>query len=213
MCAEYTQEYLRCWWIGLLRLAAFLGGVVFRRNSNIFLEILETVLLAALIFFGTRLIVQNFRIEGPSMSPNLVDAQFLLVNKLSYVASEPERGDVIVFRSPRSPDEDLVKRVVALPNEEVEIKEGSVFVNGRRLNESSYFQNSVDRDTALLRVPDGAYFVLGDNRLHSRDSRDIGPIPRASIVGRVWLVYWPPSDFGVVPTYRSFFEPEPVRAA
>ena len=102
MCAEYTQEYLRCWWIGLLRLAAFLGGVVFRRNSNIFLEILETVLLAALIFFGTRLLVQNFRIEGPSMSPNLVDAQFLLVNKLSYVASEPERGDVIVFRSPRS---------------------------------------------------------------------------------------------------------------
>lgn len=184
-----------------------------RRNSNIFFEILETVLLAALIFFGTRLLVQNFRIEGPSMSPNLVDAQFLLVNKLSYLASEPERGDVIVFRSPRSPDEDLVKRVVALPNEEVEIKEGSVFVNGRRLNESSYFQNSVDRDISLIRVPDGAYFVLGDNRLHSRDSRDIGSIPRASIVGRVWLVYWPPSDFGVVPTYRSVFEPEPIRTA
>ena len=210
---EYTQAYLRCRWIGILRLAAFPGGVVLRRNSNIFLEILETVLLAALIFFGTRLLVQNFRIEGPSMSPNLVDAQFLLVNKLSYVASEPERGDVIVFRSPRSPDEDLVKRVVALPNEEVEIKEGSVFVNGRRLNESSYFQNFVDRDMSPMRVPAGSYFVLGDNRLQSRDSRDIGSIPRASIVGRVWLVYWPPSDFGVVPTYSSFFEPQPMRTA
>ena len=171
---------------------------MFRRNSNIFLEILETVLLAALIFFGTRLLVQNFRIEGPSMSPNLVDAQFLLVNKLSYVASEPERGDVIVFRSPRSPDEDLVKRVVALPNEEVEIKEGSVFVNGRRLNESSYFQNSVDRDTALLRVPDGAYFVLGDNRISSYDSRFWGKLPVENIIGKAWLRYWPTNSFGLV---------------
>ena len=95
---------------------------MFKRNSNIFLEITETLLLAALIFLGTRLLVQNFRVEGPSMLPSLGDAEFLVVNKLAYLNTDPGRGDVIVFRSPRSPEEDLVKRIVGLPKETVEIR-------------------------------------------------------------------------------------------
>lgn len=184
---------------------------MFRRNSNILLEIAETVLLAALIFFGTRLLVQNFLVEGPSMSPSLADSEFLLVNKLSYLTEDPQRGDVIVFRSPRNPDEDLVKRVVGLPNDEVEVRGGQVFVNGHVVDESSYFQGPIGRDTPARRVPGDAYFVMGDNRLQSRDSRDIGTVPRASIVGQVWLVYWPPGKFGFLPDATPALAPVPER--
>ena len=172
---------------------------MFKRNSNIFLEITETLLLAALIFLGTRLLVQNFRVEGPSMLPSLGDAEYLVVNKLAYLGTDPGRGDVIVFRSPRSPDEDLVKRVVSLPGETVEVRNGQVFVNGQVLDETTYIQNQVARNTPAITVPADAYFVMGDNRRQSRDSRDIGAIPRASIVGRVWVVYWPLGKIGFLP--------------
>ena len=172
---------------------------MFKRNSNILFEITETLLLAALIFLGTRLLVQNFRVEGPSMLPSLGDTEFLVVNKLAYLSTDPTRGDVIVFRSPRSPNEDLVKRVVGLPAETVEVRNGQVFVNGQVLSESNYLQNDITRDTPAVTVPADAYFVMGDNRRQSRDSRDIGTIPRASIIGRVWLVYWPLGKIGVVP--------------
>ena len=185
---------------------------MFRRNTNVLLEIAETVLLAALIFFGTRLLVQNFLVEGPSMSPNLADSEFLLVNKLSYLTDEPQRGDVIVFRSPRSPDEDLVKRVIGLPNEFVEIRGGQVYVNGHLVDESSYFRGPIGRDTPARRVPEGSYFVMGDNRLQSRDSRDIGAVPQASIVGKVWLVYWPPGKFGLLSDALPTLAPAPQRA-
>ena len=175
------------------------GGFVFKRNSNIFLEITETLLLAALIFLGTRLLVQNFRVEGPSMLPSLGDAEFLVVNKLAYLNADPGRGDVIVFRSPRSPEEDLVKRIVGLPKEPVEIRNGQVFVNGQVLDEATYIQDDVARNTPATTVPADAYFVMGDNRRQSRDSRDIGAIPRASIVGRVWVVYWPFNKLGLLP--------------
>ena len=140
------------------------GGFVFKRNSNIFLEITETLLLAALIFLGTRLLVQNFRVEGPSMLPSLGDAEFLVVNKLAYLNTDPGRGDVIVFRSPRNPEEDLVKRIVGLPKETVEIRNGQVFVNGQVLDEATYIQDDVARNTPATTVPADAYFVMGDNR-------------------------------------------------
>lgn len=185
---------------------------MFSRNSNVLLEIAETVLLAALIFFGTRLLVQNFLVEGPSMSPNLADSEFLLVNKLSYLTDDPQRGDVIVFRSPRSPDEDLVKRVIGLPNETVAISGGQVYVNGHLVDESSYFRGPIGPDTSERQVPEGSYFVMGDNRLQSRDSRAIGTVPRASIVGQVWLVYWPPGKFGILPEATPTLAPVPQRA-
>lgn len=183
------------------------GGFVFKRNSNILLEITETLLLAALIFLGTRLLVQNFRVEGPSMLPSLGDAEFLVVNKLAYLGTDPTRGDVIVFRSPRSPDEDLVKRVVGLPSETVEVRNGQVFVNGQVLDESNYLQNDIARDSPATTIPADAYFVMGDNRRQSRDSRDIGAIPRASIIGRVWVVYWPLGKIGAVPDVDPLFIP------
>ena len=186
---------------------------MFRRNSHVLLEVAETVLLAALIFFGTRLLVQNFLVEGPSMSPNLADSEFLLVNKLSYLTEDPHRGDIIVFRSPRSPDEDLVKRIVGLPSEVVEIRGGQVYVNGQLVDESSYFKGAIGPDTPARRVLEGSYFVMGDNRLQSRDSRAIGSVPRASIVGQVWLVYWPPGKFGLIADATPGLAPSPQRAS
>ena len=186
---------------------------IFGRNRNAILEIAETLLLAALIFFATRLIVQNFRVEGPSMLPALTSSQFLLVNKLAYIAGEPERGDVIVFRSPSNPSEDLVKRVVALPSETVEIRDGFLFVDGRRLDEASYLQPSEMLAMSAVDVPENKYFVMGDNRMQSRDSRRLGSIAAGSIVGQVWLVYWPPDDFGLLDTLRPPLEPAPLRVA
>ena len=133
------------------------------------------------------------------MLPSLGDAEFLVVNKLAYLNTDPGRGDVIVFRSPRSPEEDLVKRIVGLPKETVEILNGQVFVNGQVLDEATYIQDDVARNTPATTVPADAYFVMGDNRRQSRDSRDIGAIPRASIVGRVWVVYWPFNKLGLLP--------------
>jgi len=185
---------------------------VLRRNSSVLLEITETVLLALLIFFGTRMVVQNFRVDGGSMVPALENGEFLLVNKLAYVASTPDRGDVVVFRSPAKPDEDLVKRIIGLPNETVEFHDGGVFVDGRRLAEDEYFAGVTGtRAGRSLVVPDQAYFVLGDNRGQSIDSRSFGIVPGASIVGKVWLVYWPVGKFGVLPGATPGFEPAPER--
>lgn len=189
-----------------------MAPAVLRRNSSVLLEITETVLLALLIFFGTRMVVQNFRVDGGSMIPALENGEFLLVNKLAYVASTPDRGDVVVFRSPAKPDEDLVKRIIGLPNETVEFHDGGVFVDGRRLAEDEYFAGITGtRAGRSLVVPDQAYFVLGDNRGQSIDSRSFGIVPGASIVGKVWLVYWPVGKFGVLPGATPGFEPAPER--
>jgi len=187
---------------------------VLRRNSSVMLEITETVLLALLIFFGTRMVVQNFRVDGGSMVPALENGEFLLVNKLAYVAATPNRGDVVVFRSPAKPDEDLVKRIIGLPNETVEFHDGGVYVDGRRLAEDEYFAGVTGiRAGRSLVVPDQAYFVLGDNRGQSIDSRSFGIVPEASIVGKVWLVYWPVGKFGVLPGAPPGFEPAPERVS
>ena len=189
-----------------------MAPAVLRRNSSVLLEITETVLLALLIFFGTRMVVQNFRVDGGSMVPALENGEFLLVNKLAYVAATPDRGDVVVFRSPAKPDEDLVKRIIGLPNETVEFHDGGVYVDGRRLDEDEYFAGVTGtRAGRSLVVPAQAYFVLGDNRGQSIDSRSFGIVPEASIVGKVWLVYWPVGKFGVLPGAAPGFEPAPER--
>lgn len=184
-----------------------------RRNSNVLLEIAETLLLALLIFFITRVVVQNFRVEGTSMFPALEDGEFLIVNKLAYVAAEPSRGDVVVFRSPAKPDEDLVKRVVGLPSETVEFRGGGVYVDGRRLAEDGYFLGVTGHGRSrIIVVPELGYLVLGDNRGQSLDSRSFGVIRRASIVGQALLVYWPPGGFGGLSVMSPAFEPVPELA-
>lgn len=183
-----------------------------RQYQIVALEVLETALLALFIFFATRLMMQNFRVQGPSMNPNLFTSELVLVSKLSYMKSTPSRGDVVVFRKPGGHSEDLVKRIIGLSGEAIEIRRGRVFVNGLEIDESDYISRAGNTVVPPVRVPAGSYFVLGDNRSVSEDSRRFGSVPLAAIVGKVWVVYWPFAKFGIFPEQTPTSVPAPVRS-
>ncbi len=172
-----------------------LGGV-----WSVLRELIETLALTLVIFLLIRFAVQNFRIEGYSMEPNFHDGQFLIVNKLIYMLHPPERGDVIVFVPPTNTSRDFIKRVIGLPGDRVEIVNGRVYVNGSALDEP-YPLNPGTYSTGPVTVPQGDYFVLGDNRNNSSDSHSWGPVPSEDIIGKVWVSYWPPQAMGLIPTY------------
>ena len=136
-------------------------------------------------------------VRGSSMTPGIRDGDRILVDHLSYLLGGVERGDVVVLRCPVDTELDYIKRVIALPGDTVRIEDGSVFVNGRRLDEP--YLASVDRSTRLEeRVEPDQFFVLGDNREHSSDSREFGQVPRRFLRGRVDLRVWPPDRVGAV---------------
>ena len=178
-------------------------------------ELTEAVILALIVFLVIQGNIRTFKVDGNSMRPTLDGGQYLLVNKLVYfrinterisrmipfwnVGEEddqfaihhPERGEVIVFRTPRpGSDQDLVKRVIGLPGEKVELRAGTVYVDGVLLEEE-YLKNRDASTMAPLELGEKEYFVLGDNRGPSQDSRSIGPVPEQNVIGKVWLVYWP----------------------
>jgi signal peptidase I len=163
-------------------------------------EIVETAVLTLVIFFVVRLGFQNFRIEGQSMQPNMHDGQFLIVNKLVYYLHPPERGDIVIFHSPENPRKDFIKRVIGLPGEEVDIRDGQVFVDGMALQET-YISQPSSRSFGPQVVGDFEYFVLGDNRNNSSDSRSWGMLDGNAIIGKAWISYWPPQYWGLVPHY------------
>jgi len=196
-------------------------GQAWRRVRSLGLELVETLILAALIFFAVRALAQNFRVEGSSMEPGLHNGQYLLVNKAVYLkinldtlhkflpfvdgGDEPERflfrgpkrGDVVVFRFPRDPERDFIKRIIGVPGDTVEIVNGSVYVNGVLLNES-YVTGDSRSDHERTVVPEKSYFVLGDNRSNSSDSRSWGFVPEENMIGQAMFSYWPLSELGGV---------------
>jgi signal peptidase I len=175
--------------------------------QGILREILETAIIALVILFVVQIGIQNYKVLGSSMEPNLHQEQHLLVNKIEYWLHPPARGDVIVFQPPNDPNGiPLVKRVIGLPGEQLEIKDGQVFINGVRLEEP-YVQTQAMRSHAG-EVPADAVFVMGDNRSGSSDSRVWGALPHKNIVGRAVLCYWPPERWGILPTY-SYTLPAP----
>jgi signal peptidase I len=164
-------------------------------------ETLETLLLALIIFFGVKeFVLQNFRVEGQSMEPNFHTGQYLIVDKIGYRLHTVERGDVIVFVPPKDASRDFIKRVIALPGERVEIRQGHVLINGKLLQEP-YIKVSWNYTMAPIVVGEDEYFVLGDNRNNSSDSRMWGLLPKKNIVGKAWLSYWPPQQWGLIPRY------------
>lgn len=160
-------------------------------------ETLETVILAVLIFLVIRVVVQNYRIQGQSMEPNFQDGQYLLVNKLAYRLGEYSRGDVIVFRYPNDPSKDYIKRVVGLPGDTVEIRDGVLYVNGEAANEP-YNHFPMVRNIAPQTVEAGNLYVLGDNRPASSDTRSWGQLDQSFVIGKAWLAIWPFEDLGLV---------------
>jgi signal peptidase I len=154
------------------------------------LDLLETLVLAVVLFIGINAVSARVRVDGTSMVPTLQDGEFVLVNKLSYKFGDVDRGDIIVFHFPVNPEEDLIKRVIGLPGDQVKVQDGKVFVNDIQLNET-YIAAAPTYASEWL-VPEGNYFVLGDNRNNSSDSHSWGLLPAEKIVGKAVVIYWPP---------------------
>jgi signal peptidase I len=192
------------------------------RGRTVARELVETLLLALLVFLAVRASFQNFKVDGNSMYPTLENGEFLIVNKLvysevdvdklskflpfldsgnspkRYVFHGPERGDIVVLQDPRDPSVDLIKRVIGLPGETVEIVNGVVFVNGLMLEEP-YITEPWHYTGSQVVLGSDEYFVMGDNRDNSKDSRSVGAIPKDLIIGKAMLTYWPANDFGRAP--------------
>ena len=142
---------------------------------------------------------QPVRVEGTSMLPRLEDRDRLFINKFLYHISSIERSDVVVFHYPRDPEKSYIKRVIALPGDRLEIDHGIVWVNGIKLSENYVPQEYRDsRSLSEMVVPEGSYFMMGDHRSISSDSREFGPVERGLIYGKAVFVYWPARDAGVV---------------
>jgi len=190
-------------------------------------EIIQTVLLTIAIFLAVRSVVQNFRVEGASMDPTLHTGQYLLINKVLYARADgtllesvvpdrtpqdtpsfifggPQRGEVVVFLSPGQTDKDFIKRVIGLPGETIRIVNGQVFINGKPLDEP-YITHHASYDMESKVIPPGNYFVLGDNRPNSSDSHLGWFVPANNLIGKAWVSYWPPTDWGVM-TAAAYYQ-------
>lgn len=164
-------------------------------------EVGITVLIAVVVFVLLQLNVQSYTVEGSSMTPNIQAREYIMANKASYRSSEPQRGQVVIFDPPFDSPRPFIKRVIGLPGETVEIRDGMVFVDGTALQEPASIP-TLNYEMAAIEVPEGEYFVLGDNRNSSRDSSDGWTVPRDNIIGKAWFTYWPPNEWGPVMHYQ-----------
>jgi len=179
--------------------------------GNFILEFVQSIVLALSVFVIMYLfIAQPNEVKGNSMVPNFLDKEFLLTDKLSYQLGLPQRGDVVIFKAPSTEscavDEcEYIKRIVGIPGDRVMVKEGEVYLNGRVLDQTwlptDYITlpGSFNEEGVEKTVPDGMYLCFGDNRSHSRDGREFGPVKRELIVGKAFFKYWPPSAIGLIP--------------
>lgn len=159
-------------------------------------DVLETLILSVILFVSINVISARIRVDGASMEPTLISGEYVIVNRMSYRMGSPQRGDIIVFHFPRNPQEEYIKRIIGLAGDEVEVRDGAVYINGQRLNER--YLSVKTNYTGTWRVPDGQLFVLGDNRNNSSDSHDWGTVPMDYVVGKAILVYWPPPEWGLI---------------
>jgi signal peptidase I len=171
-------------------------------------EVGITVLIAVAVFSLLRLTVQSYTVVMSSMWPTFQEGEAIMVSKVAYRSSGPERGQVIIFNPPPPNDQSpypFIKRVIGLPGDTVEIRDGKVFINGTALEEE-YIAAPPSYTMSATQVPENEYFVLGDNRNNSSDSHTGWTVPRNSIIGKAWFVYWPPGRWRVV---KHFSYPEP----
>lgn len=169
-------------------------------------EWVEPVIIAVILALIIRtFIVQAFKIPTGSMRPTLIEGDRILVNKFIYKFKKPERGDVIVFLSPEDKKKDFIKRLVGLPEENVKIAHGSILINDKIVETDSvmrerYYYNAGNfgEEDKTITVPEDAYYVLGDNSISSRDSRYWGFLPKKYLIGKAFLIYWPPTRIRLI---------------
>jgi len=174
--------------------------------SSLLRELVEVVVLAVILYFGISFAVQAVHVEGLSMFATLDDNDYLIANKIDYRLHAPQRGDIIILRPPTDNSKDFIKRIIALPGERLLISDGFVYINGHKLDEPYLpeawvtLNNLYGPDGTV--VPPNEYFVMGDNRNRSQDSRTFGFIGRDRIDGRAWFRIWPLNHFGNI--YAQF---------
>ncbi len=160
-------------------------------------EIAEVFLVALIAVAAIKyFLIQPFIVNGASMEPSFFDGDYLLVDELSYHFEKPERGDVVVFKSPQDPSIYFIKRIIGLPGESVEVDNNVVRINGQILDEK-YLTNGISNEWSghvSFKLTDSQYFTMGDNRINSFDSRYWGPLDKQAIIGLVRLRLWPPSE-------------------
>jgi signal peptidase I len=176
-----------------------------KKLGSFFMDILEVVVFAIAIFlFVYLLILQPHKIRGTSMEPNFPNGEYLLTDKLSYRFGGADRGDVVVFEPPGSDGDEFIKRIIGLPGERIMLQNGKLFINGQELIEDYLPDNLITQAGPFLSegveitIPTDRYFVLGDNRNASSDSRVWGFVSKSKITGRAWVVYWPMSSAGLI---------------
>lgn len=160
---------------------------------------MQTILLAASIFLVIYIfIMRPFQVSGASMYPTFKDKEYILTNLIGLRFGPPQKGDVIVFKAPTDNDKDFIKRIIGIPGDTVQLKDGFVYINGVQLNESAYLASDVRsyggsflKEGEVISVPAGNYLVMGDNRGASSDSREWGFLTRGAIIGTSFFVYWP----------------------
>jgi len=174
-------------------------------------EFFEVIFLAAILYVGISFAIQAVHVEGLSMFATLDDNDYLIANKIDYRLHPPQRGDIIILRPPTNNSQDFIKRIIALPGERLLIRDGVVYINGHKLDEpylpEAWTQfNNWGGDSGTV-IPPNEYFVMGDNRNRSQDSRSFGPISRDRIDGKAWFRIWPLDHFGNIysqtPTLES----------
>jgi signal peptidase I len=176
------------------------------------LDILETLVLAVVLYFGINVVSARVRVDGFSMRPTLQDGEYILVNKLAYKFNEPQRGDIIVFVFPVNPEEDLIKRIIGIPGDTVAVQDGVLTVNGAVVDEP--YINAPPAYNGTWQVPEGNLFVLGDNRNDSRDSHQWGLLPMENVIGRSVMIYWPPEDWQIIRHLNEdYIPPSPTQEA
>ena len=172
--------------------------------------ILLSIIVILVVFMGWNYSLQGFTVSGRSMEPSLVNGEWLLVDKLSYHFSSPKRGDIIVFNPPLESSQPYIKRIIGMPGERIEIKDGRIYISNDE-GDFEYVETTALPDISFScndswEIPEGHYFVLGDNRPVSGDSRKFGPVPEDNIIGKVFLHYSSPVEWGFSPAYSATLE-------
>ena len=164
--------------------------------GRIFLDVIETLLLSVILFLAINAVSARVRVDGVSMRPTLQNGEFILVNKLAYRLGQPSRGDIVVFKFPLDPTQDLIKRVIGLPGDHIAVRDGIMYLNDQAMEES-YIAAS-PQYTGEWVVPEDSLFVLGDNRNDSSDSHSWGMLPLENVVGKAEVIYWPPPEWALL---------------
>ncbi|MBN1261402.1 MAG: signal peptidase I [Anaerolineae bacterium] len=163
-------------------------------------DLLETLLLALVIFLVINTLTGRYQVHGQSMEPSLHDGQYLIASKVTYWLHQPERGDIVVLKPPAGQGAiPYIKRVIGLPGDEIEIRQGKVWINGIAIDEP-YINGPPIYEKQWV-IAGGMYLVLGDNRNNSSDSHAWGLLPGENIIGKAVFCYWPPEYWGVMPHY------------